>query len=86
MVLDWWIVVIYVIMSWLVNFRVINVQNQFVRMIWEFLWRVNEPVLGRIRRFIPSFGGMDISPILLFLAILFMQQVLQELLFSLSRA
>ena len=81
----WWMVIIYVIMSWLVSFRVINTQNQFVRMVWEFLWRVTDPVLKRIRRFMPSLGGMDISPIVLFLVIIFIQLVLQEILFSLAR-
>ena len=73
-----WLVIIWVIMSWLVNFRVINTGNQFVRMVWEFLWRITEPALRPIRRIVPVFGGLDISPILLFLIILFLQMVLQN--------
>lgn len=79
-----WIVLAYVIMSWLVNFNVINLRNQFVKMIWEFLWRLSNVTLSRIRRFVPSFGGMDISPIILIIAIYFIQQVLQELLHRLA--
>ncbi len=74
-----WIVFAYVIMGWLVNFRVINLQNQFVHMVWEFLVRITDPVLRRIRRFLPAFGGMDISPIVLWLLILFAQMVLTNL-------
>ncbi len=74
-----WIVFAYVIMGWLVNFRVINLQNQFVSMVWEFLVRITDPVLRRIRRFLPTFGGMDISPIVLWLLILFAQMVLTNL-------
>lgn len=78
-----WLVIAWVIMSWLVNFRVINMTNQFVRLVWEFLWRITDPVLKHIRRFLPSFGGIDLSPIILFLAIMFLQMVLQNVLIQL---
>ena len=74
------------IMSWLVAFNVINTQNQFVRMIWEFLWRVTEPALRPIRRFLPNFGGIDISPIILILLIFFVQRLLVEVHISLANA
>ena len=67
------------IMSWLVAFNVINTQNQFVRMIWEFLWRITDPALRPIRRFIPAFGGVGISPIILCLIIYFIQMLLIDL-------
>lgn len=67
------------IMSWLVAFSVINTQNQFVRMIWEFLWRITEPALRPIRRFMPNLGGIDISPIILILVIYFIQLLLFDL-------
>ena len=73
-----WMVIIWVILSWLVNFRVINTSNQFVRMVWEFLFRITEPALRPIRRVVPVFGGLDISPIILFLLIIFLQMVLQN--------
>lgn len=65
-----------VIMSWLVNFNVINRQNRFVNMIGEFLHKITEPVLAPIRRFLPNFGGLDISPIVLILLLLFLQRLL----------
>ena len=74
-----YLVIAWVIMSWLVNFRVINMTNQFVRLVWEFLWRITDPILKHIRRFLPTFGGIDLSPIVLFLAIMFLQMVLQNI-------
>jgi len=71
------------ILSWLVHFGVINTRNQFVSMIGEFLWRVTEPALRPIRRFMPNLGGIDISPIILILAIFFIDRVLGNILVSL---
>jgi YggT family protein len=78
-----WMVIASAILSWLVHFGVINTRNQFVSMIGEFLWRVTEPALRPIRRFMPNLGGIDISPIILILIIYFLQMVLQNILFSL---
>jgi YggT family protein len=78
-----WMVIASAILSWLVHFGVINTRNQFVSMIGEFLWRVTEPALRPIRRFMPNLGGIDISPIILILIIYFAQMVLQNILVSL---
>jgi YggT family protein len=78
-----WMVIASAILSWLVHFGVINTRNQFVSMIGEFLWRVTEPALRPIRRFMPNLGGIDISPIILILVIYFVQMVLQNILISL---
>ena len=78
-----WMVIASAILSWLVHFGVINTRNQFVSMIGEFLWRVTEPALRPIRRFMPNLGGIDISPIILILIIYFVQMVLQNILVSL---
>jgi YggT family protein len=78
-----WMVIASAILSWLVHFGVINTRNQFVSMIGEFLWRVTEPALRPIRRFMPNLGGIDISPIILILIIYFLQMVLQNVLVSL---
>ena len=67
-----------VIMSWLIAFDVINLRNQFVAMIHRFLYEITEPVLGRIRRFMPNLGTIDISPIVLLLAITFLQILLRS--------
>lgn len=71
-----WIVIASVIMSWLVNFNVINSTNNFVLMLMEFLFKVTEPVLVRIRRFVPIVSGFDLSPIVLILLIWFLQAVI----------
>jgi len=81
-----WAVIISAILSWLVHFGVVNTRNQFVSMIGEFLWRITEPALRRIRRFVPNFGGIDISPIVLILALMFVQMVIGNILRSLMRA
>ena len=74
-----WIVIASVVMSWLVNFNVINFNNNFVLMILEFLYRVTEPVLVKIRRFVPIVSGFDLSPIVLILILWFLQAVIGRL-------
>ncbi len=74
-----WMVIISAILSWLVHFGVVNTRNQVVSMIGDFLWRVTEPALRPIRRFMPNLGGIDISPIILILIIYFVQMVLQNI-------
>ena len=66
-----WIVIAAVIFSWLFAFNVINGRNQFVAMVGDFLHRATEPLLRPIRRFMPDLGGLDISPIILLLGIIF---------------
>ena len=74
-----WIVIASVIVSWLVNFNIINSNNNFVVNIIEFLYRVTEPVLNKIRRFLPIVGGFDLSPIVLILFLWFLQAVIGRL-------
>ena len=81
-----YMVIASAILSWLVHFGVLNTRNQIVSMIGEFLWRVTEPALRPIRRFMPNLGGIDISPIILILLIYFLQMVLQNILLSLYRS
>jgi YggT family protein len=71
-----WLVVAAVIVSWLVAFNVVNMRNQFVSMVGEFLYRVTEPALRPIRNALPNLGGIDISPVILFLIIIFIQRVI----------
>ena len=75
-----WAIIISVVLSWLVAFNVINTHNRFVHMIGSALHAITEPVLGRIRGFLPVMGGIDFSPVLLILAIIFVQGVLQRIL------
>lgn len=77
--LYWWAVVIYVLIEWLEHFNVINRYNQIVYNMHTFLFRIVEPALVVIRRFIPNFGTVDISPIILILLITFFQGVIAQL-------
>ncbi len=74
-----WIVIASVIMSWLINFNVINTKNNLVMMLWDFLYRITEPVFGKIRRFLPIVGGLDLSPLVLILVLWFVQAVIGQL-------
>ena len=75
-----WILIASAVLSWLVAFNVVNPHNQAVRTIGEFLWRVTEPVLAPIRRFLPNLGGIDISPVLLIIGLYFIRNLLFEFL------
>jgi len=71
-----WVVIAAAIFSWLVAFHVVNTRNQAIAMIGEFLYRVTEPVLRPIRNMMPNLGGIDISPVILFLIIIFIRYVI----------
>jgi len=71
-----WLLIASAVLSWLIAFNVVNTRNQFVAAIAEFLFRITEPVLAPIRRSLPSLGGLDISPIVLILIIMFIQRVI----------
>ena len=71
-----WLVIIGAILSWLVAFNVINTSNQLVYLVLDFLYRITEPALRRIKRFLPNLGGIDISPVFLILGLVFIQMVL----------
>lgn len=74
-----WILIAGAILSWLVAFNVVNTRNRFVYLLGDFLHRVTEPVLRPIRRVLPNLGGIDLSPLVLILLLLFLQQVLARL-------
>jgi len=74
-----WVVIIQAIMSWLVAFNVINGYNRVVATIGEVLYRLTEPVLAPIRRRLPSLGGVDLSPVVLILGLIFIQMVLSRI-------
>lgn len=71
-----WIVVAQAIMSWLVAFNVVNTHNQFVRTVLTFLDRLVDPMVRPIRRFMPDLGGIDLSPAVLVIALIFVRDVL----------
>jgi YggT family protein len=74
-----YILIASAVLSWLVAFNVVNPHNQFVRSLGEFLWRVTEPVLAPIRRLLPNLGGIDISPVILIIALYFIRRLVVEL-------
>ena len=74
-----WLVIIGAILSWLVAFNVINTTNQLVYLILDFLYRITEPALRKIKRFLPNLGGIDISPVILILGLIFIQMVLANM-------
>ncbi len=74
-----WALILSVILSWLVAFNVINQSNRFVYMVGDFLYRITEPALGRIRSFLPNLGGVDLSPLVLILGLVFLRNLIREL-------
>ncbi len=78
-----WIIIISAILSWLVAFNVINTSNQFVYQIGNALYRLTEPALRPIRSVLPNLGGIDLSPVVLLLIIVFLRSVLQQMQFGL---
>ena len=73
-----WALILSAILSWLVAFNVVNVRNQFILTVGNFLYRVTEPMLRPIRRYVPDFGGVDVSPVILILVIYFIRSVLRQ--------
>ena len=76
--LYWWIVIINVIISWLIGFNVLNTQNRFVFMIFDFTNRLTNPILNKIRNVLPNFGVIDVSPVVLLLALWFIKSLMYE--------
>ena len=72
-----WIVIANVIISWLVAFNVLNTQNRFVYSILELTYRLTDPILIKIRRFLPNLGTLDISPVILLLLIWFIEMCMK---------
>ncbi len=71
-----WVLVINAVLSWLIAFNVVNPYNQVVRTISEIVYRLTEPLLAPIRRFLPTFGGLDLSPMVLILVIFLIQRII----------
>ena len=71
-------IIIYIIATWLINFNVINTSNRFVYSLMEALYKLSEPSLRIVRKYIPNFGNIDISPIIVFILLEFSQRLLVE--------
>ena len=72
-----YIVIVNVLISWLISFNVLNTQNRFVYSILELTYRLTNPILNKIRRFLPNLGSLDISPIILLLLIWFIEMCMK---------
>ena len=72
-----YIVIANVIISWLVAFNVLNTQNRFVYSILELTYRLTDPILNKIRHFLPNLGSLDISPVILLLLIWFVEMCMK---------
>ena len=70
-----WVVIAGAILSWLIAFNVVNTQNRFVYSVADMLYRITEPALRPIRSILPNLGGIDISPVILILFLLFIRDV-----------
>ena len=72
-----YVVIANVVVSWLVAFNVLNTSNRFVYSVLDFTYRLTEPILSKIRRFLPNLGTLDISPIILLLLIWFVEMCMK---------
>tara|TARA_B100000989_G_scaffold79825_1_gene56900 strand:+ start:256 stop:540 length:285 start_codon:yes stop_codon:yes gene_type:complete len=72
------ILVVYIILTWLVNFNIINTGNRFVYSILDALYRLCEPSLNFVRRYLPTFGAIDLSPFVIYLGLWFLKSLLIE--------
>lgn len=73
-----WVVIASVVFSWLYAFNVVNTSNQFIAMIGRALYQLTEPVLAPIRRVLPNLGGLDLSPLVLLLGLVFLRAVINN--------
>jgi len=71
-----YVIVASAVLSWLIAFNVVNIRNDFVRSVWTLLTNLTEPLLQRIRRFMPNLGAIDISPVILLLGVMLVQQII----------
>ena len=74
-----WIIIINALLSWLVAFNVLNTQNRFVYSVLDATYKLTDPALSKIRRFIPMFGSIDISPVILILFLMFLRNIIFEI-------
>ncbi|CTQ48937.1 YggT family protein [Jannaschia donghaensis] len=75
----WWFAVAHIVMSWLINFGVLNMGQPIVAQLWDGLNRILEPAYSRIRSILPNMGALDLAPLVFILAIIIAQMVLGDL-------
>jgi YggT family protein len=74
-----WVLIINAILSWLVAFNVLNTQNRFVYSILDVTYKLTDPILNKIRNFLPNLGSIDISPLVLILLLMFLRNLIFEI-------
>jgi len=74
-----WIIIINAVLSWLVAFNILNTQNRFVFSVLDVTYKMTDPVLNKIRRFLPTFGSIDVSPVVLILILMFLRNLIFEI-------
>ena len=74
-----WIIIINAVLSWLVAFNILNTQNRFVFSVLDATYKMTDHALNRIRRFIPTFGSIDVSPVILILLLMFLRNIIFEI-------
>ena len=74
-----WIIIINALLSWLVAFNILNTQNRFVFSVLDTTYKLTDPALNKIRRFIPTFGSIDVSPLVLILGLMFLRNLVFEI-------
>ena len=79
-----WLLIAQAILSWLVAFSILNTQNKLIYLIGDFLYKITEPALKPIRRILPDFGGIDISPVILIIILIFFRDLLYRYALSMN--
>jgi YggT family protein len=74
-----WVLIINAVISWLIAFNILNTQNRFVYSVLEFTYKLTDPPLNYIRRFLPNLGSIDISPVVLILLIYFVRDLIRNI-------
>ena len=74
-----WVIIINAVLSWLVAFNILNTQNRFVFSVLDATYKMTDPALNKIRRFIPTFGSIDVSPVILILLLMFLRNIVFEI-------
>jgi len=74
-----WVIIINALLSWLIAFNILNTQNRFIYSILDATQKMTDPALNKIRNFIPTFGSIDVSPVILILLLMFLRNLLFEI-------
>jgi YggT family protein len=80
----WWIIIVQAILSWLIAFNVINTHNEYVGAIWRALQKITDPIYRPIRKILPDFGGLDLSPMVVLVILLILQQAVMPALYRVA--